>query len=388
MKREFGLLVATTKGVFCFWSDRERRDWEMTGPHLAGWEVYSVLGVNRADGNGGSHRLLAGTHHKSGGVTIQMSDDFGASWMPVEEGPRFPTAGDYNYDTWKWEAKEPQIDRVWYLNRIWQLAQGAPCEPDTLYAGTEEAALFVSRDGGNVWSEVTGLTAHPTRPQWGPGAGGMGLHTVLVHPTNPQRMWTATSSVGVFRTDDGGESWKTCNSGLARVPTGTTAREIGYCAHKVALDPDDPDTLYMQDHGGVNKSTDGGDSWFPIENGLGDEGDDRFGFPIAISKSGDLFLAPLKSSEERVMRNGRLVIYRSTYRGESWEPVPGDFLPTTEYVNILRDGMAVDALEPYGLYFGSSSGELFYSLDRGDSWGALPGRFPRITAVKTWHLEA
>jgi photosystem II stability/assembly factor-like uncharacterized protein len=216
----------------------------------------------------------------------------------------------------------------------------------------------------------------------------MGMHTVLVHPTNPRRIWAAASAVGVFRSDDGGETWQTRNQGLARVATNGAAPEIGYCAHKVVLDPDDPDTLYMQDHGGVNKSVNGGDSWFPIEEGLGTEGDERFGFPIAVSRTGDLYLAPLKSSEERVMRDGRLVIYRSTDRGENWEPVPGDFMPSTQYVNVLRDGLAVDSLDPYGVYFGSSSGELFYSLDRGESWGALPGRFPRITSVKTWSLEA
>jgi hypothetical protein len=388
VKREFALLVATTKGIFCFWTDRQRRDWEMTGPHLAGWEVYSVLGATRADGAGPKHRIFVGTHHKSGGATIQTSDDFGQTWMPVEDGPRFASAGEFDWDAQVWVPAHPGQQRVWNLNRIWQIAAGAPEEPETFYAGTEEAAVFVSRDGGNVWKELTGLTDHPTREHWGPGAGGMGMHTVLVHPTNPQRIWAAASAVGVFRTDDGGETWKTCNQGLANVPTGTPAPEIGFCAHKIAIDPDDPDTLYMQDHGAVNKSTDGGDSWFRIEEGLGKEGDERFGFPIAISPTGDLFLVPLKSSEDRVMRDGRMVIYRSFNRGESWEPAPGDFVAESHYVNVLRDGLAADTLDPYGVYFGTSSGELFYSLDRGESWGSLPGRFPRITAVKTWQLEA
>jgi hypothetical protein len=235
---------------------------------------------------------------------------------------------------------------------------------------------------------VTGLSNHPTRPHWGPGAGGMGLHTVLVHPHNPRRIWVAISAAGVFRSDDGGESWQARNQGLAQVFTGAPAPEIGYCAHKVVFDPDDPNTLYMQDHGAVNKSTNGGDSWFRIEEGLGTEGDERFGFPIAISPTGDLYVVPLKSSEERMVRDGRMVIYRSFNRGESWEPAPGDFLAQSQYVNVLRDGLAADALDPYGVYFGTSSGELFYSLDRGERWETLPGRFPRITSVKVWQLEA
>jgi hypothetical protein len=381
MKREFGLLVGTTKGVFCFWTDRDRRDWQMTGPHLAGWEVYSVLG------DGGSNpRIFAGTHHQSGGATIQVSEDWGQSWTPVDEGPRFAPAGEFDWDKQAWVPHQPGQQRQWNLTRIWQMVPGAPEEPNTFYAGTEEAALFVSRDSGSTWKELSGLTSHPTRPHWAPGAGGMGLHTILVHPTNPMRIWAAMSSVGVFRSDDGGESWKTCNEGLARVATGQQQPEIGYCAHKVALDPDNPDVMYMQDHGGVNKSVNGGDSWFPIEEGLGQEGDGRFGFPIAVSATGDLYLVPLKNSEHRVVRGGKLLLYRSENRGENWQPVKGDFLPTTEYVNVLRDGLAVDTLEPYGVYFGTSSGELFYSLDRGDSWQSLPGRFPRITTVKPWHL--
>src|SRR5687768_6725495 len=188
------LLVGTTKGLFTFTSDADRRDWRMAGPHLGGWEVYSVLG----DSRGGSNRLFAGTHHKSGGCTIQVSDDLGASWRPVEEGPRFAPLGDFDWDkrTYTWVKGAPQ--REWSISRIWQIAPGHASQPNTLFAGTEEAALFVSHDRGETWKELDGLTSHPTRPFWGPGAGGMGLHTILIHPQNPNRMWVAMSAVGVF----------------------------------------------------------------------------------------------------------------------------------------------------------------------------------------------
>ncbi|HET7559888.1 MAG TPA: exo-alpha-sialidase [Limnochordia bacterium] len=365
MAKRVYVLIGTSKGLFTYQSDENRRDWKLSGPHLPGWEMYSVLGDSRH-----GHRIFAGTHHRSGGATIQVSDDFGASWRPVALGPRF--------------APESNIP----LNRFWQLIAGHPSMPNTYYAGSEDAGLFVSHDRGETWEEVKGLSEHPTRPHWGPGAGGMGLHTIIIHPDNPERMWVAASSVGVLRTDDGGETWHVRNKGLNRVATGKPEEEnIGYCAHKVVIDPHNPDTLYMQDHGAVNKSVDGADSWFRIEKGLGTEGDERFGFPIAASPTGDLYLMPLKSSEERVMRGGRMVMFRSTDRGESWHPVKGDFPSTTQYVNVLRDGLVCDDLDPYGVYFGSSAGELFCSTDRGDTWQALPGRFPRITMVKTWIVE-
>lgn len=374
------LLVGTTKGAFFFHSDLARTTWTMTGPHLGGWEVFSLLGDSRS----GRRRVLAGSNHSTGGATIQVSEDLGASWRPVDEGPQFAPLGDYNWETGEWTPRAEGPQREWRLSRFWQLAPGHRSEPDTFFAGAQDAGLFVSRDGGEKWEELSGLTAHPTRPQWGPGAAGMGLHTILIHPDNPERMWVAISAVGVFRTDDAGASWKTCTSGLSRVPVEGEAPEIGYCPHKVVLDPDNPDVLYMQDHGGVNKSVDAGDNWFPIEDGLGREGDERFGFAMGVAANADLYIVPLKDSDQRVARDGRILVYRSSDRGENWAPVTGDFLPTESYVNVLRDNLVVDSLDPYGVYFGTSSGELFYSLDRGESWQTMPGRLPRITCVKIW----
>jgi hypothetical protein len=377
------VFAATAKGLFYFESDEnDRRRWTLQGPMLSGWELYSVLGDHR---NSHAPRIFTGTHHKSGGPTLQVSEDFGKSWSPVERGPRFAPPGDFNWEKREWIPAHPGENRVWSLNRIWQIVPAH--DTNTLYAGTEEAALFVSRDGGNNWDEVTGLTAHPTRPYWGPGAGGMGLHTILIDPTNPKRLWVGISCVGVLRTDDGGENWAVCNRGLCRQANANLdpQKDIGYCAHKICFDPDDPSILYMQDHGGVYKGTGYGEQWTKIENGLSPT-DERFGFPIAVSRNGDLFLVPLDSSEQRQMRGGRLRVFRSTNRGESWES-PGDVAPESQWVTVLRDGLCVDGLDPYGVYMGTGGGELFYSLDRGSNWSRMPAQLPRINAVKTWVVE-
>jgi hypothetical protein len=359
------LLIGTNKGLFIYYSDAERRNWTLEGPYLSGWEVYSVLG-DRKDGN----RLYAGTSHAAYGATVRISEDKGLTWQQVEAGPSY--------------SKESGFS----LNRIWQLAQGLPSEPTTLYAGVEDAGIFVSRDRGLSWSELDGLTKHPTRPGWFPGAGGMCLHTILIDPNNSQRIWIGISAVGVFRSLDGGLTWKTCNEGLSRVPTGMPYPEVGYCVHKMVLDPVNPDIIYMQEHSGVFQSNNGGDSWFPIEEGLTlKEGDEPFGFPIAISPTGDLFLMPLESSEQRSMRDGKLLVYARLKGTSRWEPI-GDVVPDEQkHVSVLRDAMTVDSLDPNGLYFGTTSGEVYVSLDRGVNWDRLPGQFSRILSVKTWIVE-
>lgn len=366
MAKRVILLVGTNKGVFLYTSTPDRRNWSLRGPFLAGWEVYSVLGDSRS----GEHLLYAGTSHAAYGATVRLSRDMGETWEQIENGPAYPKTSGFS------------------LNRIWQLAPGPEAEPDIMYAGAEEAGLFMSRDRGMTWEELDGLTKHPTRPEWFPGAGGMCLHTILIDPQQRERMWVAMSAVGVFRSLDGGLSWQPRNTGLNRVPTGQPSPEVGYCVHKMVLDPENPDVLYMQEHGGVFKSVDGGDSWAPIEAGLTLlEGDAPFGFPIAISATGDLFLIPLDSSEQRSMRNGKLLVYRMARGEERWEPV-GDVLPEEErHVSVLRDAMSIDAMEPYGLYFGTTSGEVYCSLDRGQSWDRLPGQFSRILTVKPWIVE-
>lgn len=355
------LLVGTTKGAFFFHSDSSRRDWRMTGPHLSGWEVYSLHGDSRRGA-----RVFAGTAHWVYGPTIRVSDDVGESWREIPSSPSYG-----------------EEDRGFKLQRIWQIVPGHASEPDTLLAGAEDAGLFISRDAGESWSEVVGLTNHPTRPKWSPGGGGLCLHTILVDPTDAKRWWVGISAVGAFRTDDAGESWKICNEGLPGVVTGQSETSIDRCVHKMVLDPADPRTLYMQYHGGVFRSTDGADSWTPMADGL----PSVFGFPLCVTKSGTRFVAPLHSDEQRVMIDGELRLYRSN-GSTRWEPVGKGLPEEPQYVGVLRDCMAVDSLEPAGVYFGTTMGELFYSADEGESWAQLPGQFPRITTVKSWVLDA
>jgi photosystem II stability/assembly factor-like uncharacterized protein len=352
------VLVGTVRGAFFFHSNGDRTNWEMTGPHLDGWEIYSLYGL----GNNGNSRIFAGTSHYVYGPTIRVSEDMGDTWTQVEGSPAYSQESGFK------------------LNRIWQIVPGHPSQPNTLYAGVDEAGLFVSRNGGATWEEVTSLTDHYTRDEWGPGNGGLCLHTILPDPTNPQRMWLGISAVGAFRTDDGGQSWKLCNNGLPQGPTGVRNIEVGRCVHIMVLDPEDPETLYCQFHGGVFKSTDAADSWQPIEAGL----PGNFGFPMGVTNDGDLFVIPLEDQGQRHMKDGRLRVYRSRDRGQSWS-ASGKGLPEQpQYVGVLRDALAVDSLNPAGVYFGTSMGEVFYSPDAGDNWDKLPGQFPRITMIKAW----
>ena len=357
MTNKLVVLIGTVKGAFFYQTDLDRRDWQLTGPHLAGWEIYSLCGDPR---NG---RILAGTCSYTYGATLRETHDLGETWVEVEHGPAYPAESGFK------------------LKRIWQIVPGHPSQAGTWYAGVEEAGLFVSRDDGRTWSELDGLTRHPTRSQWFPGNGGMCLHTILPDPSNPQRLWVAASAIGVFRTDDAGATWRTCNRGLPLVPTGLPVEtEVSRCVHKMVLDPGKPGVLYQQFHGGVFRSDDAGESWNPIAAGL----PSNFGFPMAVTGQGDLFVVPLSSDEQRFVPGGLLKVYRSRDRGRTWRSLDRGLPQEPNYVGVLRDAMAVDSLDPAGIYFGTTMGDVFCSADNGDSWRQLPGRFPRITTIKTW----
>ena len=306
------LLVGTTKGAFFFHSDAERRNWEMTGPHLDGWEIYSLYGAN-----GGSNRIFAGTSHFIYGPTIRVSDDMGETWTQIEEGPR--------YSQESGRSSGPNLAD----------SARAPVRSRARCSGVDKAGLFTSSDDGTTWEEVTGLTQHETRHEWAPGNGGLCLHTIIVDPNNAQRMWVAMSAVGVFGSEDGGKSWKVCNVGLPQVATGVRNNDVGRCVHKIVLDPKDSNTLYCQFHGGVLKTTNAGDTWEPIETGL----PSIFGFPMGITTGGDLFVIPLDSDRYRHVTEGKLRVYRSKDGGASWASSSNGLPEEPQYVGVLRDAM-------------------------------------------------
>lgn len=355
--RNLILLIGTVKGVFLYHTDPRRGEWRLTGPHLGGWEIFSLCGDSR------NRRILAGTGSSEHGPTIRTTRDGGATWEPVERNPAFP------------EGSQAE------LKHLWQIVPGHPSQPGTWYAGVDDAALFVSRDDARTWAELDGLTRHPTRTRWVPGFGGLCLHSVLVDPTNPQRLWVGISAVGVFRSDDGGAAWKLCNNGLHNVaPDFIQDDEMGRCVHKMVLDPQRPGVLYMQFHGGVFKSEDAAETWTRISSGLPHD----FGFPMAVSQRGDLFVVPLVSDENRVVPDGALKVWRSRDQGRTWRAMTAGLPQEAHFVGVLRDAMTADPFSPAGIYLGTTMGELFHSRDDGDTWQRLPGQFPRITTLKTW----
>lgn len=356
------LLVGTVKGVFIYQGDEQRDAWQLTGPHLSGREVFSVCGDPRRS------RILAGTQEWGDGPTIRISDDLGQTWRRVARDPRFGAGS--------------AADAA--LKHIWQIVPAHPARPGTWYAGVDDAALFVSRDDGETWSELTGLSQHPTRPRWTGGYGGLCLHSIVVDPGNPDRLWVGISSVGVFRSVDAGETWQLCNHGLPNVaPDFIQDADMGRCVHRLMGDPTQPGALVLQYHFGVYRSLDAGDSWTRISAGLPHD----FGFPLAVTAR-DLFVVPLVADNNRVVPDGAMKVWRSSDRGRVWRALT-DGLPQTDcFVGVLRDALTADQLTPGGVYFGTTGGEVYWSRDAGDTWTRLPARFPRITSLKLWRRPA
>jgi photosystem II stability/assembly factor-like uncharacterized protein len=355
---ELLVLVGTEKGAFTARYEKSSARWRTSGPHLPGWEVSALT----LAGNG-TPRLLAGTTHYVYGATIRSSDDLGETW---EEQPGSPA-----YDS----------DRGFKMNRIWTIERTAS---GSLFAGVDEAGIFRSDDGGRTWAELRALTDHPTRAQWSPGNGGLCLHTIVHDPADERRMWVAISAVGVFRTDDGGETWELKTRGIPPVPTGGDGVGIDRCVHRIALDPGDNRTLYMQFHGGVFRSTDAADSWHSIEAGL----PSNFGFPLVTGRPRELFVAPLDSDERRYMPGGRLRVFRSRDGGEHWQDVSRGLPGDPQYVNVLRGAMARDPGNVGGVLFGTTMGQVYATHDSGDSWQELPLQLPRVLSVTAHRLGA
>jgi len=365
------VLVGTRKGAFVLRCDEGRREWEVDGPHFAGWEVYHVTG-SPADPD----RLWAAPSGGWFGQVIQRSEDGGRSWNTV--GNDFSYASAVGEHQWYDGTLRP-----WEFARVWHL-EPSGTDRDLIYAGIQDAALFRSTDGGDNWTELRGLREHGSGPQWQPGAGGMCLHTIVLDPRDADHMTVAISAAGVFRTDDGGGSWRPINQGLLSDGIPSAAAEVGHCVHKLAMHPDRPDTLFMQKHWDVMRSDDGGEQWTEISGNLPTD----FGFTIAVHahEPETVYVVPITSDSHHFPPEGRLRVYRSRTGGNEWEGLT-DGLPQKDcYVDILRDAMAVDTLDECGVYFGTTGGQVYYSADSGDTWTPIVRDLPPVLSVEVQTL--
>jgi len=365
------VLVGTRKGAFILAADGRREQWTVSGPHFAGWEVYHVKG-SPVDPN----RLYASQGTSWFGQLIQRSDDGGTTWQPV--GNKFVYDGVPGTHQWYDGTPHP-----WEFARVWHL-EPSLTDPDLVYAGVQDAALFRTTDGGQAWHEMPGLRGHGTGPHWSPGAGGLCLHTILLDPVNPARMFVAISAAGAFRTDDGGASWKAINRGLVSQGIPDQDAEVGHCVHRIAMNPSRPDTLFMQKHWHVMRSDDAGDSWQKVSGNLPSD----FGFPIDVHahEPETVYVVPIKSDSEHFPPDGRLRVFRSRTGGGEWEPLT-DGLPQRDcYVNVLRDAMAVDSLDACGVYFGTTGGQVYASADAGDTWKPIVRDLPPVLSVEVQTL--
>ena len=365
------VLVGTRKGAFILESDGKRENWNISGPHFGGWEIYHINGSS-ADPN----RLYASQSSGWFGQMIQRSDDGGQNWEPVDN--KFVYAGVPGTHQWYDGTPHP-----WEFKRVWHL-EPSHTDPDTVYAGVEDAAIFKTTDGGKSWNELAGLREHGSGPRWQPGAGGMCLHTIVIDPTNPQRIFIAISAAGAFRTDDGGVTWTPINQGLRSEYIPDPNAEVGHCVHRIALHPSRPDTLFMQKHWDVMRSDNAGDTWHEVSGNLPTD----FGFPIQVHahEPETIYVVPIKSDSLHYPPDGKLRVYRSRTGGNEWEALTNGLPQQDCYVNILRDAMAVDKLDQCGVYFGTTGGQVYASSDSGDNWTAIATNLPPVLSVEVQTL--
>jgi photosystem II stability/assembly factor-like uncharacterized protein len=365
------LLVGTRKGAFVLTSDGKRQKWDISGPFFGGWELYHMKG-SPADPN----RIYASQCSGWFGQQIQRSNDGGKTWEPV--GNKF--AYDGTTGTHQWYDGTPH---PWEFKRVWHL-EPSLSDPDTVYAGVEDAAIFRTTDGGQTWNELPGLRGHGTGSQWAPGAGGMGLHTILLDRAHPDRMFIAISAAGVFRTDDSGKTWRPMNKGLHSLYIPNPTGEVGHCVHRIAMHPSRPEVLFMQKHWDVMRSDDGAENWHEVSGNLPTD----FGFPIEVHahEPNTVYVVPIKSDGEHYPPEGKLRVYRSRTGGNEWEPLTKGLPQKDCYVNVLRDATTVDTLDPCGIYFGTTGGQVYASSDSGDSWTAIVRDLPAVVAVEVQTL--
>jgi len=381
------LLVGTRKGAFVLTSDGKRNKWDVSGPHFGGWEIYHIKG-STADPN----RVYTSQSNSWFGQVIQRSDDGGKTWnapgggvtttpqgMPQGESNRFVYEGDVGKHLWYDGTPHP-----WEFKRVWHL-EPSLTDPDTVYAGVEDAALFRTTDGGHSWKELPALRRAKGH-LWQPGAGGMGLHTIILDRNNPARIFVAISAAGVFRTEDGGQTWKPVNRGLKtayELPDKNS--DVGHCVHRIAMHPSRPNVFFMQKHWDVNRSDDGGDNWHEVSGNLPTD----FGFPIEVHahEPNTIYVVPIKSDSEHYPPDAKLRVYRSRSGGDEWEPLTKGLPQKDCYINVLRDSMSADSLEPCGIYFGTTGGQVYGSANAGDNWTAIVRDLPPVLSVEAQTLN-
>ncbi len=365
------VLIGTRKGAFILTADGKRESWDVSGPFFAGWEMYHLKG-SPADPN----RIYASQSSGWFGQTMQRSNDGGKTWEAV--GNKFAYDGVPGTHQWYDGTPHP-----WEFKRVWHV-EPSLTDPDTVYAGIEDAAIFKSTDGGQTWNELPGLRGHGSGPRWQPGAGGMCLHTIILDPSNSQRMWIAISAAGAFRTDDGGATWKPINKGLHSLYIPEPTAEVGHCVHHIAMNPKRPGVLFMQKHWDVMRSDDAGEQWHEISGNLPTD----FGFAIDVNSNDPemIYVVPIKSDSEHFVPDGKLRVYRSRTGGNEWEALTNGLPQSNCYVNVLRDAMAVDTMDPCGVYFGTSGGQVYASNDNGDTWTAIVRDLPGVLSVEAQTL--
>jgi hypothetical protein len=389
------VLVGTRKGAFILTSDGKRQRWDVSGPFFGGWEIYHMKG-SPVD----PKRIYASQTSGWFGQIIQRSDDGGKTWHQPGTPPGEPTMGPggmpkaesnkFVYDTSP-ETGKPLTTHQWYdgtqhpweFKRVWHLEPSLG-DPDVVYAGVEDAAMFRTTDGAKNWHELSGLRGHGTGPQWSPGAGGMGLHTILIDPTNPKRIYVAISAAGAFRTDDSGKTWKPINRGLHSQYIPNPNAEVGHCVHRIAMHRARPNVLFMQKHWDVLRTDDAGESWREVSGNLPTD----FGFVVDVHahEPDTIYVVPIKSDGEHYVSDGKLRVYRSRTGGNEWEPLTKGLPQENCYVNVLRDAMAIDSLDKCGVYFGTTGGQVYASADAGDSWAPIVRDLPAVLSVEVQTL--
>jgi hypothetical protein len=365
------VLVGTRKGAFVLTSDGKREKWQVSEPQFGGWEIYH-LKASPADPN----RLYASQSSGWFGQVIQRSSDGGKTWEPV--GNAFVYDGVPGTHQWYDGTPHP-----WEFKRVWHL-EPSLTDPDTVYAGVEDAALFRTTDAGQTWQELSGLRGHGSGASWAPGAGGLGLHTILLDPTDPKRIFIAISAAGAFRTDDGGTTWRPINRGLKSEGIPDPNAEVGHCVHRIAMHRSRPQVLFMQKHWDVMRTDDAGESWQEVSGNLPTD----FGFVIDVHahEPETIFVVPIKSDSEHYPPDGKLRVYRSRTGGHEWEPLTQGLPQQDCYVNVLRDAMAIDSLDSCGVYFGTTGGQVYASVNGGDNWTPIVHDLPPVLSVEVQTL--